>query len=70
MEHGIDWNMVGVLTGIVAALVGAGVVYLRLFVDTVVSGARTEILDAIREDYITKELADARYARRGGGHDA
>lgn len=54
----MDWAQIEAICGIVAFIVGGGVVYLRLFVSGIVSKSENQIREYIDGQYQRRELVD------------
>ena len=62
---GVDWGTVlsflSVVTVVVSAIVGAAVVYLRLFVRNEINTASRNLTDAFDGKFMTRELAESKW---------
>ncbi len=56
LEHVLDWNQLGAMTGVISAIVGVAVVYLRLFVAKEILASESRM----------KECFDSKFQRKGG----
>lgn len=56
----MDWNTIGSIGGLMALIVGAAVVYLRLFVAQEIGKSEDSIKEHIDRKYANKEIMNLR----------
>lgn len=59
-----DWQNLAAMASVMAFIVGAAVVYLRLFVRGEIDASTESILSAVDAKYIPREVADLKYVKR------
>lgn len=62
--HSFDWQNLAAMASVMALIVGAAVVYLRLFVRGEIDTSTESITSAIEKKYISREVADLTYVKR------
>ena len=56
----MNWEAVGVTVAIISTLIGLATAYLRLFVKNELSQLREELTRVIKDQYVSKEVYEAR----------